>query len=277
MKGKFPVKTLAMVCFLVSLVLGMTPAGLFLGMAAAGLAWSRRNRHQGNKLLSWKFWLIPAIFILIIPFFAAEPNREIFGLGFSGPRLRQGAGFLFRAYLFLLVAGCLLSDLRLESVVAAAGRFHLPQVGLRLALALGITHSVHRSVVETWQIFRSQRAGIPASAREIHVYWGALLRNAARQAEETARLLYLRNIRLDRADPAGGIAPADIALPVLSPKSRDKVETAGPAEGNSLPDGGANPSGVGNNGAADRVHSVVEKYRGQGSSRSEHQHVRPRA
>lgn len=199
--GRFPVKSLALACFIVSLVLGMTLTGFLFGLAAAGLAWSRRDRRQGWMLVSWKFWLVPAIFIILVPFLAAKPDRELFGLGFSTSQFWQGMGFLFRAYLFFLLAGSLLSDLRLESVVSAAQRFHIPQAGLRLALALAIMHSIRRGVAETWQIFRAQRSGILAAAREIHVYWGALLRSAARQAEGTARLLYLRNIRLSPPDP----------------------------------------------------------------------------
>lgn len=201
--GGFPVPGLALACFLLSLVLGMTPAGFLLGLAAAGLAWSRRDRRRAGVPGSWKFWIIPAIFILIVPFLAFEPDRELFGLGYSLSRLRQGAGFLFRAFLFFLVAGGLLSGLRLESVVSVSRRLRLPQAGLRLALALAIMNSARREVSETWRIFRAQSPGIAAGAREIHVFWGALLRNAARQSEETARLLYLRNIRIN---PAGKTA-----------------------------------------------------------------------
>ncbi len=94
-------------------------------------------------------------------------------------------------------------------MVSASRRLRLPQAGLRLALALAIMDSVRREVSETWRIFRTQSPGIVAGAREIHVYWGALLRNAARQSEETARLLYLRNIAINRPDPAAKTAASN--------------------------------------------------------------------
>jgi len=155
---------------------------------------SSLNRKYLYRFGPLKLWVFPLAFVFFAPFLVGEKTSQIFGVGYSINSLKIGAGFLFRTYLFVVTTNFIIGELTMERVVENAKKFGLPGAGLRIALALSMTKTIQRSILETWRIYRLTRPGIFSALREIHVYLGAIARNSARVAEQVSELFYLRNV-----------------------------------------------------------------------------------
>jgi len=184
---------LVFILFVFSLLGGINVYGIGAGLLAL-LIIGILDRRYLYKFGPLRLWIFPLAFVCLAPFVIGEKTGRVAGLGYSLNSLRIGAGFLFRTYLFVVTTNFIIGELTMEGVVETAQKIGLPGAGLRVALALSMTRTIQRNILETWRNYRLTRPGIFAPAREIHVYLGAIARNSARVAEQVSELFYLRNI-----------------------------------------------------------------------------------
>lgn len=195
MKKNRYLQGMVLILFVFSLLVGINLYGIGAGLLALIIisSLSRQSLYRFGPL---KLWIFPLAFVFFSPFLIGEKTDEIFGMDYSITYLKIGAGFIFRAYLFVVITNFIMGRLTVEEVAEYAKKFGMPGVGLRIALALSITRTIQRNILETWRIYRLPRPGLFTAAREIHIYLGAIVRNSARVAEQVSELFYLRNVDL---------------------------------------------------------------------------------
>jgi len=181
--------------FIFSLLWRINIYGIGVGLLALTII-SILNRRYLYRFGPLKLWIFPLAFVVFAPFLIGEKTTEIIGVGYSINSLKIGAGFLFRTYLFVVTTNFIIGELTMERVAEYAKKIGLPGAGLRVALALSMTKTIQRNILETWRSYRLARPGLFTAVREIHVCLGAIARNSARVAEQVSELFYLRNIDL---------------------------------------------------------------------------------
>lgn len=193
MKKNNYIRGIVVLLFLTSLLVGNNPLGIGAGLSALILI-GLINRRILYRFGPLKLWIFPLAFVCFSPFLLGEKTTEIFGLNYSVAYLKIGLGFIFRAYLFVVVTNFIIRELSMEEIAENAKKIGMPSAGLRIALALSVTKTIQRNVVETWRTYRLCRPRLFSVVREIHIYLGAVVRNSARVAEQVSELFYLRNV-----------------------------------------------------------------------------------
>jgi hypothetical protein len=136
----------------------------------------------------WRFWAFPLAFVALMPCF----NPAGVGLAhYDIGELRGGLFILGHAYVFASLAAFGTRSFSIREIAAAS-----PAVGLRVALALCAARLLRRMIDDTWLHYRLTRPGFFAAAREMDIFIGAAIRNAAATAENMAALLHLRSVEI---------------------------------------------------------------------------------
>lgn len=143
-----------------------------------------------------RFWLFPAAFFALVPFFSGAPDCAVAGLPYSRAQLLTGAILLLHAYAFIALTAFLSRAFSFRDVAAFAKRLGLASAGLRASLALCAVKKLGTMLRETYAFYRARRPSRLAALRDIGVLVPAVLANAARTAEEIAVLFYLRDVRI---------------------------------------------------------------------------------
>lgn len=193
-KNRF-LRWLAAFLFIFSLLRGINIYGIGAGLLALVII-SILNRQYIYRFGPIKLWIFPLAFVIFAPFLIGEKTAQIFGVSYSINYRNIGAGFIFRTYLFVVTINFIIGELTMKRIVENTKKIGLPGAGLRIALALSMTRTIQRTILETWRTYRLTRPGFYPATREIHVCLGAIVRNSARVAEQVSELFYLRNIDL---------------------------------------------------------------------------------
>lgn len=197
-------------CFAASLFAGTD----FVRCIAGGLlllivfAKDRKALMSGG---SFKVWIFPMMFIVLSPFFWC--GRHVFpaGIPYSLDQLEKGLLFLFHAYCFVVFASFIARAFSIQELIGAAERIGVPSIGLKVALGTASVKILSRMAGETYMTYRLARPGIPAFLRELHILFGAIMRNAALVAEQISIIFFIRNVRTGKRPPADSAVSERIA------------------------------------------------------------------
>ncbi|MDD2773336.1 MAG: hypothetical protein PHP45_06530 [Elusimicrobiales bacterium] len=186
------------------LALALFAAALFIpnpfwraGMDAAALA--ALAVHDAGVLSgggSLKFWIFPAAFVALAPFFSGNMDAAISGHTYSFPQLASGSLFLLHAWVFVSLCAFAARNFTAGEIIAAAEKAGFSGLGLRAALALTSARMLRRMLAETWFNYRCTRPSWKEALFEFDVLSGAVLRNTAAAAENIAVLLHIRNVKV---------------------------------------------------------------------------------
>jgi len=143
-----------------------------------------------------RFWVFPALFFILSPFFVGRPDAVVWGRGYSLAQLGQGLAFLLHAYAFTALTALVSRNVCARDMAARAQAWGFRRLGLRLALALIAVKLLRRMLAESFGLYRRQRPGAASFLRDLPVLAGAVAGNCVRVAENIAILFYVRGVRV---------------------------------------------------------------------------------
>ena len=183
----------AFCAFLAALFSGGKIQAVFLAAALFSLGLKDAGSLRAG---SFRFWIFPALFAALSPFFIGEKNSAIAGMAYSTAQLKTGGIFLLHAYGFSALAVFAARNFSTGEVVAFGEKIGLKTLGLRIALAAAAARILRRTVLETWQTYRLGRPQLKKVFSDSGVLAGAMARNTALAAENIAVLLHIRNVKI---------------------------------------------------------------------------------
>lgn len=155
-----------------------------------------KNRKVFLNYARIRFWIFPLLFFCLGPFLIGKPETSVFGVPYSLEQLRTGMVFLLNVFVFASLAAFISGFYSMKEIVAVFESMGIRSFGLRTALAMSAVSMLKYTVLEMWLTYRALKPSLQESIIGFPVFFGAVLRNSARMAENISILFFIRNVKL---------------------------------------------------------------------------------